>query len=161
MSNVNVIPDFITWLYQTLAADATLQARLISPETGDIRIYESQGTEGRSPTGYAPQWPENPDYPLVRFELHQCPHTTGNGGRRFASAPVVLIEAVDLTEDLAGMKDLANAIDALFGERAVGSQGNVHIQGSICLEDHVGTKTKDSGIFKELGATYEFFVFAS
>ena len=161
MSNINVIPDFITWLYGRMAADATVQRDLRSPETGEVRVYESQGTEGRSPTGYAPQWPEEPEYPLIRFELVQCPHSTGNGGRRFGSAPVVLIEVINRTEDLLDMGPLATAVDVLFGARSVGVQGVVHIQGSICQEQFAETKRGDSGaVYKHLGGQYEFFVFA-
>lgn len=161
MSNVNVIPDFITWLYGQLAGNATIQAALRNPETGELKVYESQGTEGRSPTGYAPQWPEQPEFPLISFELQQCPHSLGNGGRRFASAPLVVIEVVNRTEDLLDMGPLATAIDVLFGARAVGVQGSIYISGSVGVEQFASTRTMDGGVYKYLGGSYEFFVFSS
>jgi hypothetical protein len=157
---MNVIPDLVLWLYERLAADTALLPLLTSPDNGELRVYEKQDGESRA-SGYVPIWPANPHYPAVRFEILDVPHTNGNGGRRFASHPLVLIEGIDRAEDVAGgaLEAIAGRIDALFGSRATGQKNRLAISGSIGVEDYTETENGAGGVYKHLGGTYQFFVF--
>lgn len=155
---MNVIPDFILWLYEQLSTNVDLLALITSPQ-GKVHVYENQSSEKRA-SGLVPAWnAANPDYPAVRFEIVDCPHTTGNGGRRFASSPQVLIEGLDKGESAVSLGTIAGIIDDLFGARATGQKNDLAIQGSICLGDYVDTENSENGVIKHLGGTYEFFVF--
>lgn len=154
-----ILPDFYRWLIAAIGADPALQQLLTSPETGELRVYEAEDTEDRQASGYVPVWPENPRYPAIRFELLESPHTTGNGGRRFASHPLVQIEAVAPTETIEDLETIVKRLHALFGQRARGEHGDAVVSGSVCHEDYSDRKKKDGATYRHLGGVFEFFVF--
>lgn len=160
MSLTAVLPDFYRWLVNIITTDTILQSILTSPETAEVRVYEAQDSEGRPASGYVATWPENPRYPAVRFELLESPHTVGNGGRRFASHPLLQIEAIAPTESLAGdLETIAKRLNALLGQRAQGEWGDVIVSGSVCHEDFTDRKTQNGATYRHVGGVFEFFVF--
>lgn len=160
--SLNVIPDLVRWLHQTMTNDALLCDAVRDQATGKPRIYEAQkGTtrEKRPASLESPwQWPENPDYPMVRFTFLSRERVTGNGARYIASRPLVLIEAIGQTNDLLRLEGIAGRIEALFGERATGELGKIIVNGSHCERDFERTEPIEQTIFKRLGGEYRFFV---
>lgn len=160
--SINVLPDMVRWLYQTMKADAVLCDAVRDTASGRPRIYEAQKGTARQqqPESLTEPWvlPQNPDYPMVRFSFLSKERVVGNGARYFATRPLVLIEAIGQTNDLLSLETIAGRIEALFGERATGAQGAIIINGSHCERDFDRTEPSDQTIFKRLGGEYRFFV---